>query len=359
MSYHHFTILFVIIFAVISMKIQVMISKYELAADNYVQIERSFFVAADTAGKALCRYGTSGIITDKGAAFDYFLYSMYASLGIMDNPAKREELLNYIPMFAVLAEEGFYIRFEDEYEKEDGFHYVTRNWTECMPYSYSDEDFTYCFTLDGIITIFDKNGLIDGTVRFYQATQSELVEDKLYRMLRILRPDSFLLDEESFKIVKQTAVITSIQNAMRYYISNHNRIADKYGIVYEFALPVIDNSIWNRSIEYPGVFIMIQGYPVDVTHGIFYNQYAFVGAQIYKQKPYFLTEQEWYFTYHKEGCEKLVYGGEDVYLYPYYSVEDCVKRGAYACESCISKGVYPPEIIYSVNEFDKANGNAA
>lgn len=346
MHYHHYTIMFVIIFMVFAMRMQVVVLRYEQTADNYTQIERSFFAAADMAGEVLCRYGASGIITDKSAALESFLSSMYTSLGILDNPAERERFLNYIPMFAALANDGFYIYFEDEYEKEDGYHYVTRNWSECMPYSYSDKDFVYRFTLDGLVTIFDKNGIIDGTVRLYQATQEELTGEPEYAMLRSLRPNSFLFEPVSFNKVKLTAVITKIQDAMRYHVNNHNRIAKEIGIAYDFALPVIDNSIWARSIEHPGVLVMIQGYPVDAAGGMYYNQYAFVGAQIYKSEPYYITPWGWHPTYHRRSCDTLDCAGSSILLHPFYSVEECVKQGAYACEKCVPGGALPPNIIY-------------
>jgi len=352
MNYHHFTILFVIIFSVFALRTAVVVSRYEQTADNYTEVQRSFYAAADEAGEALCRYSGSGIITDKSAAYENFLYSMYASLGIMDNPAKREEFLKYIPMFAVLADDGFYIYFEDEYEGEDGFHYATRNWTESMPYSYADEDFVYRFTLDGDVALYDKNGLVNGTVRVFQTSFQELAGDPQFSTLRALRPDSFLLDEEKYNIVKQTAVIENVTKAMRYYINRHNRIAKDYGISYDFALPVIDNATWTRSIEHPGVLIMIQGYPVNATQGIFYNQYAFVGAQIYKQEPYYLTDWGWHPTYHRKGCEKLKFADEEVFLHPYFEVEECARLGAYACRECIPNGMYPPETIYPIWSFE-------
>ncbi len=352
MHYHHYSILFVIVFMVFAMRMQVAVSRYEQTAENYTQIERSFYAAADMAGEALCNYGASGIITDKAAALDAFLSSMYASLGILDNPAEREAFLNYIPMFAVLANDGFYICFEDEYEKEDGYHYKTRNWSECMPYSYSDADFVYRFTLDGLVTIFDRNGLIDGTVRLYRATQEELLGDPVYADLRFLRPDSFLFNAESFNSIKQTAVITNIQDAMRYYINNHNRIAKDNGIAYEFALPVIDNSVWARSIEHPGVLVMIQGYPVDTTGGLYYNQYVFVGAQLYKSEPYYITPWGWHPTYHRRNCDTLRAADASILLHPFYSVEECVKQGAYACEKCVPDGALPPDIIYPPWSWD-------
>ena len=113
MRYHHFTILFVIIFAVFSLRMSMSVSGYEKAADSYAKIERSFYAAADAAGEALCRYGISEIITDRGAAYDAFFNSMYASLGILDEPAKREDFLNYIPLFVVLENDAFYVYFEN------------------------------------------------------------------------------------------------------------------------------------------------------------------------------------------------------------------------------------------------------
>ena len=348
MRYHHFTILFVIIFAVFSLRMSMSVSGYEKAADSYAKIERSFYAAADAAGEALCRYGISEIITDRGAAYDAFFNSMYASLGIMDNPAKKEEFLNYIPLFAVIENEGFYVYLEDEYMQPDGYLYGTENWSECMPYSHSDEDFVYRFTLDGDITMLDRNGLIDGTVRLYSTTQEELLEDPLYITLKTLRPNSFLFDAEKFLLVKQTAVTKTITDAMRYFVNSHNRVAQQRGIRYDFAVPVIDNATWNRSIEQPGVLVMIQGYPLDATAGIFFNRYAFVGSQLYKQEPYYITPWGWHPTYHRRSCEKLLYAEEDVHTHPYYSVEECVEKGAYACEECIPDGVCPPKTIYPI-----------
>lgn len=348
MRYHHFTILFVIVFAVFSLRMSLAVSGYEKTADSYAGIERSFYAAADAAGEALCRYGGSDIITDKGAAYDTFLQSMYASLGILDNPAKREEFLNYIPMFGVLTNEGFYVYMEDEYEKTDGYHYTTRNWSECVPYSYSDEDFVYRFHLDGTVTMLDKNGLIGGSVRLYRASQQELTEDTRYATLKAQRPDSFLFDKEAFENIKQTAVTKNVTDAMRYFVNNHNRIAKSRGIAYDFAIPVVDNATWGRSVEQPGVLVMVQGYPLDVTGELYFNRYAFVGAQLYKQEPYYLTEWGWHPTYHRRHCEKLRYADDEVFLHPFYSVEACVKKGAYACKECIPDGVLPPENIYPI-----------
>lgn len=321
-------------------------SGYEKAADAYALIERSFYAAADAAGEALCRYGGSEIITDKAVAYDTFVQSMYAALGILDSPAKREEFLSYIPLFGVLTNEGFYVYMEDEYVRADGYRYMTKNWSECMPYSFYDEDFVYRFALDGTVTILDRNGLIDGTVRLYKANQFELANDSLYITLRSLRPDSFLFDAEKYLLVKQTAVTETVTDAIRYFVNNHNRIAKAKGITYDFAIPVIDNAAWSRGIEQPGVLVMIQGYPVDVAGQLFFNCYAFVGSQLYKQEPYYLTAWGWHPTYHRRNCEKLSYADEEVFLHPFYSIEECVEQGAYACEECIPDGVYPPETIY-------------
>ena len=346
MNYNHFTILFVIIFFTFGLRACFVVASYEAAADNYTRMERAFFDAADAAGEVLCRYGGSGIQTDKSAAYDAFVRSMYASLGILDEPAKREAFLNYIPLFVVLENDAFYVYFEGEYQKADGYHYQTRNWSEGIPYSYSDEDFAYRFSLDGTVSFYDKNGLLGTENRLYKATQEELGRGPQYETLRLSRPDSFLFNEDMYQTVRQTAVITAVQDAMRYYVNTYNRIANDRGIAYEFALPVIDNSVWARSIEHPGVLAMIQGYPISTTNHIYYSQYAFVGAQIYKSEPYYVTNWGWHASYHRRNCEKLAYADETILFNPYYSVEECVKLGAYACELCIPDGVYPPEDIY-------------
>lgn len=109
MSYHHFTILFAIILSVYVLSGAVLVLRYEKAAEAYTQTERSFHDALYEAGQAYLQCWAEGDSDVCETAYHTFLCSLYASLGILDNPEQREILQNSIRLFAVLEEKGILV----------------------------------------------------------------------------------------------------------------------------------------------------------------------------------------------------------------------------------------------------------
>jgi hypothetical protein len=129
---------------------------------------------------------------------------------------------------------------------------------------------------------------------------------------------------------------------MNEYCNQYNTIAKQYGITYHFGMPIIDNSEWSRSIDNPSIIVLFQGYPFGNGADNTYNRFAITGARINKKNRYYLEQKDWYYLYHKEDCIKLK--GEGLFLLsePYYSIQECVKKGAYACPVCNPAGVKAP-----------------
>lgn len=347
MKLHHYGILFVIIAFVFLIITDYKINCYTVVAEEKEKLDLSFTCAIDDAVINLVEAdGVSGLKINKERTVNDFYLSLFASLGIMDNAEKQERIRNYIPVMAVTCEDGYYIYYSDEYKGTDHYTNISKRWSEKMPYYYEDNNFIYRFTLTDILTIYDKHRLLDpsGEQTVFVLDYHDLKDDGMYLNFRINCPDSFLLKEEAFYLTRKECMIAKIEENLAYYCNHHNNIAKQYGITYNFSMPVADSSEWMRTIDNPSMIVMFQGYPfcngVDT-----YNRFTVAGARIKKNKVYYLEQKDWYYLYHKADCPKLKQTGLIFLDEPYYTVLDCVNKGAYACSACCPEGVHVPDYI--------------
>lgn len=321
-------------------------NSFVAVAEEKENLDHGFNNAIDDAAIHLVETeGMKDLTVNKDRAVKDFFSSMFSSLGILDVPDKQETIKNYVPVITVTCEDGYYLYYGDEYKKSDGYTYLSKRWSEKFPFYFEDEDFIYRFTLTDNLTIYDKNGLLDTTkeqIIFY-LDYHDLKTNEAYANFQNNRPNSFLLKEESFYLTRKGCIIKSIEDSMTYYCNQYNEIASQYGITYNFAMPATDDSEWTRSIDDPCMIVLFQGYPYGSGVDNTYNRFVIAGARIKKSEVYYLEQKGWYFVYHKDGCMELE--KEDGILFldePYYTIEDCVKKGAYACPYCVENGVHAP-----------------
>lgn len=320
-------------------------NNFTAVAEEKEKLDTSFQSAIDDSVINLVEAkGTGSLTINKQRAVDDFFSSMYASMGILDNPEKQDLLKNYIPVITVTTDEGYYLYYSDEYKANDNYTYISKRWSEKMPYYYEDDDFIYGFTLTDIVTLYDKKGLLDPTKGEQVLTLDyhDIKNSEDYSSFRTQRPNSFLLNDEQYYLNRKYSIISCIENTMTYYCNRHNSIAKQYGITYNFAMPVVDNSEWIRSIDNPGMIVIFQGYPFGQGVKGTYNRFAITGARIKKNSVYYLEQKDWYYIYHKQDCPELEREGIIFSTEPYYTISDCVEKGAYACRECIKNGVYAP-----------------
>ena len=358
MKLYHFSIIFAIIAISLFVIADVNTNNFVAVAQEKEKLDQCFDKATDNAAYQLVENdGITGLKLNKEAAVQSFFLSMYASLGIIDDSQKQEEFKNYVPLIAVMGDDGYYLYYSDEYKGSDDpmgsndqmgsndHTYFSKHWSEKFPYYYEDADFIYAFTLTDTITLFDKNGLLNTKQEqtVFTLDYHELETNADYTYFRIQRPDSFLLEDESFNLVKKSNIISCIEDSMAYYCNKHNLIAQQCGIKYNFAMPIIDNSEWTRSIDNPCIIAMFQGYPFGTGADDTYNRFVIAGSRIKKNITYYLEQKDWYLLYHKNGCTELDKEGIIFLTEPYYTILDCVEEGAYACPTCNPTGVYAPE----------------
>ena len=144
------------------------------------------------------------------------------------------------------------------------------------------------------LVLYDKNGLLDITKEqtVFTLDYQDLKTNEGYINFRSKRPNSFLLNDEDFYLIRKGSVISCIEDSMSYYCNRHNSIAQQFGITYNFAMPVVDNSEWTRSIDNPCIIVMFQGYPFGSGINDTYNRFVIAGARIKKNSVYYLEQKE-------------------------------------------------------------------
>jgi hypothetical protein len=287
----------------------------------------------------------NNIIINKELAVKSFFMSIDSSFGVLSDKDSQDKLNLYIPVITVTVNDGFYVFFSDNFIGADGYTYIARRWTEKFPYFYEDADLIYGFTLGDKVSILDKNNLLGGGIqKIYQMDYHDFQTEDAFAAYRSARPNSILLNDESYSLVKKGSIINSLERKMAYYTSRHNRIAAQYGITYNFALPQMEEEEWAPYLDDIGIFVVFQGYPYGSEVGETYNRVASAGAKLSKNQVYYIEQKGWYLIYHRVGCPEL--SKPDIILKeePYYDPLDCVKQGCYQCPVCSSdNGVYAPE----------------
>lgn len=346
MKLHHFSILFVIVALALFVHTDVKTNTLKALSKERKLLDQSFNRAIDDALMDFVEVeGFPSLQLNREGAVRNFLSSLYASLGIMDQPDKKELIQNYMPVFAIICEDGFYFYVSFDYIGTDNLTYYRKQWTDKIPFYYEDDDFIYKFTLNDTLTLYDKNNLLDNTREqtIFHLTFRSLINSELYTNFRNKRPDSFLLNEEKFHLIKKASIIQSIESYLSFYSQEHNKIARQFGINYQFSIPVIDNSEWMRTIDHSCMIVLFQGYPLQDGNGETYNRFIIAGAEIDKNHMFYLEQKEWFYLYHKASCGELLKDGLIISDEPYYRILECVEKGAYACPICNTSGVYPPE----------------
>ncbi|HKL79783.1 MAG TPA: hypothetical protein VJ888_05025 [Mobilitalea sp.] len=351
MKLSHLSILFVAIFVMIIISTD--IRTEDLTVITAAKNDMDFIMdqAVESAVEALKQMESETIsVSELDDAAESFYSSMYASLGILSDPVAQEKFRAYVPVIAITTEKGYFLMYNDEYTGSDGYTYISKRWTELRPYYFLDNDFIYRFTFSSRLSMYDINNLLklSDNTKLYETTVEEIREGNAYLSLRTRRGGSFLLDQESFPLVRQQSIVNSLEKDMSWYISRHNQIASYYGITYRFALPLSSTSDWNKTIEGPGIIVVFQGMPLAEGTEKVYNRIAFSGAGVRKDGVYFIEQHSWYYIYHKKGCPRLE-GNLNIRQEHYDSVEECSKLGCYACEYCDPVGVHAPDYDPSAN----------
>lgn len=337
MKLYHYVIIFVIIAMTIIVTIDVKTNNLKAVIENIDQIDNNLDTAIDDGVTKLAEVdNNNNIKINKETAINSFFLSLYATFGVISDKDSQTKFNQYIPVVTITMEDGFYILYSDEYKDSDGYTYITKRWSEKIPYFYEDNDFIYGFTLGDVVTLYDKKNLLsdETSQNIYKCDYHEIQTKDEFVAFRLKRPDSILLNDELFHEVRKSTIIQCIEENMAYYTSRHNRIAKQFGITYNFSLPVIKDEEWAPFLDEVSMYVVFQGYPYGKQLGETYNRIASAGVKVSKKQAYYLEQKGWYLVYHRESCPELKGGGTLFLDEPLYDIQSCCKKGAYACPIC-------------------------
>jgi hypothetical protein len=345
MRLYHFVLVFVIIAVSIIVFLDIKKNELNTVIDNREQIERNLDTAIDDAATKLVEVDVNNnLVINKEAAINSFFISLDSTFGILSDKESQEKLNLYVPVLIVTIEDGFYVFYSDEYRGADGSTYIAKRWSEKFPYYYEDEDFIYGFRFDDVVNIFDKNNLLGGGLQaVYTIDYHDFQTKDAFSSFRASRPNSIILNDESYELVRKGAIMKCLEDTMSYYTSRHNLIAGQYGITYNFSLPAANEEEWAPYLDRVSLYVVFQGYPYGNELGETYNRVASAGAKISKHDVFYIEQKGWYLVYHNSGCSELLKEGLIIQDEPYYEAIECIKQGCYACPVCIENGVYAPD----------------
>lgn len=233
--------------------------RYNQGVDNAIEAGMDRLVELDS-GKAR--------ILNKEEAVNKFFDSLYINFDVMENKNLKNKLRGYVPVVAVVLEEGFYVYY-DKTVHVDGEKQILKDFSKFYPYFYEEKGIEYYFTLTDYIRIIDKS-----SGEKYGGKHQDLVE---------IFPQSFLGIEEEYQRIRRNTIISLIMEQLSYYTTEHNKIAKHYGINYHFSLPVIPKEDWYRTIDDISLIALFQGYPYGNGITGTYNRFAVAGARISKE----------------------------------------------------------------------------
>lgn len=343
---NHFILAFVIIALTFIVLTDIKTNDLKTVIDNKKQIDHSLDTAIDDGVTRLAEVDeNNNVIINKEAAVSSFFMSLNSSFGTLLDKVSQEKLNLYIPVILITMEGGYYIFYSDEFLGADGHNYISKRWSEKLPYYYEDTDFIYGFTLGDVVTLYDKNGILGGAEfrTVYHMDYHDFQTKNEYAAFRSSRTDSILLNEEDFDLVRKGAIIKSLESSMAYYTSHHNLIAAQYGITYNFSLPAVSDEEWVSYLDDISMLVLFQGYQYGNETGETYNRFASAGAKVTKNTVYYIEQKGWYLVYHRSTCPELLRDGLIFKDERYHYIKDCVKEGAYACPVCNQTGVFAPE----------------
>ncbi len=316
MKWSNFAILFAALDIVLILILGIRTDNLSAITLKQIEYNKALDSAVDDGTVNLVELGENkNLVLNKDRAVNQFYNSLFSNFGVLGNSTNENRLKEHVPIILVTDNDGFYLLYSESFNTGQDDILVQR-WSEKIPYAYQEGNLIIHFTLEDYITVYDisSNQIAEGTV-------TDLKE---------IYPDTFMADNDEFDTVRRNAIISTIEKYMNYYINRYNRIAYQFGITYQFWLPQIDKTDWNRTIDDRSMLVIFQGYPYNVGYADTYNRYSFGGARIKKSNTYFITEEHGIKYYHKSNCIHASNSTGETY----YSKEECAQEGAFPCQDC-------------------------
>lgn len=258
----------------------------------------------------------SSVKINKEKCVDAFLNTLYLNFGITDDPYAKTKIAGYIPLIVILDKDGLYLYANETYKDIQGYSMISAIWQPKITFAYTKNQYVYGFTLENEVSVYDRS-----TGLFYEGKQTDLKNEITADLLQ---------DDLVFDQVRRRTIIETLQRVVNDTINHHNESARQYGITYQFTLPVIEDEVWEQTIDDVGMLAFFQGMPIGIDDA-YYNEYALGGARLIKAEGYYIQADpsNGLPYYHRANCILLTDKSKR-----YNRQSQCALEGAFPCDQC-------------------------
>jgi len=315
MKLSHLIIIFVIVTVPINFMLSIKTKTLEQTNIRKIEIDHILDTAIIDATTVLKQSVENNQKLKKEEAVNAFYKTLCVNFGIVGDSYLEKKIIGYIPAIIIVDNDGLYLLSNNEYIDENNDKVIAPTWSAKKPYTYSDNQYLYSFTLNDYLTVYDLN--------------SRTIQKGKQKDLKGIINSEIIQNDTLFDEVRRRTIIETIKREMTFSINNHNLIAKQYGIAYNFSLPVIEEEDWYSTVDDISIIAFFQGIPLGMGN-IYYNNYAIGGAKVIKKESFYLQEEPSGITfYHRQSCPLLNNQNRVV-----KSQKEAALNGALPCPTC-------------------------
>lgn len=247
-------------------------------------------------------------------ALSRFYETLYANMGIENDPVGQDAFKMYTPVKMAVAYDGFFVNaWQEVFNSSTGRKEILEMWSLKKPYIYYDKQFKLVvnFTLDDRIYVYNTQ-----TGNWEEGRQQEFYT----------KYTGNLFSPSNFDNVRRQTIIEALQRELACLTVKYNNIAKQNGFGYYYNIPIIDNDAWNNTIKDVCFIAFLQGLPIGMES---YNTFGAGGTRIKAAGKYYGNTTGGIKYYHREGCTLLT--GSDIL---FDKRLDAAKEGYYPCKKC-------------------------
>lgn len=314
---------YVIFFVIIALPVTLM-TNYKIDSLSLLQQKQILYDRyVDSAVESGITYLQSEVDStgklNKDEAVRVLLNSLALNFGLeLEENYHRQILLSYIPVIAVIEEDGLSCYSFSQVVESGGVE-VRSVWYPKVHFKEELTGYTVFYTLTDHITLINK-----ATGRIHSGKRQDI-----YHKVSLQE----LGNADDFDQRRRLVIIRTLEQELEAYVNRHNDYAKMFGITYSFQFPSIEEEEWQNTIDDVSMMLFIQGVPTGIENQV-YNSYGLGGAKILKTSGFVMTGklEDATLTYHRESCDLVREQDKKKELYD--SPQHCALKGAYPCSSC-------------------------
>ena len=237
---------------------------------------------------------------DRERVVNAFFNSLAMDFGY-DTNEDLTKLRMYVPVFAMIDTDGYYICFNTSYTDVNNIPKLKSNITSLNTLSKTQGKYIVRYYLGSKVDVTDKE-----SGRFVTGEYKKVYED-------LGMPAELLQlgfdNEDDFRKNRNEVVIPAVQKSVTYYINNQNRVAAQLQPSYKFEMPLTDEDEWARLLENPTCLAFLQGVRVSNSSKVL-NVYSLGGGEVKKTAGIVYSEDSNKIRSYYEADNSPISGGE-------------------------------------------------